>query len=319
MSENAAAMDDLFLADLVQQACPPVTMTYARRQGLQRQLRLEVLHFAAQHEARGPGRLLPTLLWRGLDLGLATAVIMLFAALALVVRFEFLTPQPPQMAAVPATVEVLSGAVTVRSGSEAPRTLQKGERTLLWAGDVVESALAGQALVTYFTGQTTEVGPATHFELLNVSTNGKNDTVVMAKVLQGSTTNAVQAPLPAGSRFELQSPSLTAAVQGTEFRLTVLDAARTFVATDKGQVRVTDSGRSAVVHAGEQVLASSGAELAIVPQPQSRGVWIVQSNDTLWRIAAQYGLTAQDLVDANPWIWDPDLILPGWKLVIPRK
>jgi spore germination protein len=45
----------------------------------------------------------------------------------------------------------------------------------------------------------------------------------------------------------------------------------------------------------------------------------VQPGDTLWRIAQQSGVSLQELLRANPGIMDPNYLLPGTVLVIPRK
>lgn len=41
------------------------------------------------------------------------------------------------------------------------------------------------------------------------------------------------------------------------------------------------------------------------------------SGDTLWGIANRYGVTLEDLLKANPWIKNPNLIHVGDKVVIP--
>ncbi len=46
--------------------------------------------------------------------------------------------------------------------------------------------------------------------------------------------------------------------------------------------------------------------------------YIVQTGDSLWNIAAKYGITVADIVDAND-IDDPDLIFPGQQLFIPCR
>ena len=43
----------------------------------------------------------------------------------------------------------------------------------------------------------------------------------------------------------------------------------------------------------------------------------VASGETLWSIAASYGVSAAALIDANPGIKNPNLIHPGDKVVIP--
>jgi LysM repeat protein len=46
--------------------------------------------------------------------------------------------------------------------------------------------------------------------------------------------------------------------------------------------------------------------------------YVVQSGDTLSGIAAQYGVTVQQIIDANS-LQNPDLVLPGQELIIPAS
>jgi spore coat assembly protein SafA len=46
-------------------------------------------------------------------------------------------------------------------------------------------------------------------------------------------------------------------------------------------------------------------------------VYIVRSGDTLWQIAMTYDLPLSQLIDANPQIKDPSVILPGEQVNIP--
>jgi nucleoid-associated protein YgaU len=49
-------------------------------------------------------------------------------------------------------------------------------------------------------------------------------------------------------------------------------------------------------------------------------VYEVRSGDSLSKIGQKYGVSWQDIYEANRGqIKDPDLIQPGWKLNIPRK
>ena len=46
-------------------------------------------------------------------------------------------------------------------------------------------------------------------------------------------------------------------------------------------------------------------------------LYIVQSGDTLWKIAKRYGVPVDTLIAAND-IKNPDLIQPGQKIIIAR-
>jgi len=54
--------------------------------------------------------------------------------------------------------------------------------------------------------------------------------------------------------------------------------------------------------------------------PASDSVYTVCWGDTLWKISRAYGCTVQEVVDLNrDMIWDPNLILVGWELVLPKR
>jgi len=45
---------------------------------------------------------------------------------------------------------------------------------------------------------------------------------------------------------------------------------------------------------------------------------IVKRGDTLSKIAKTYGVSIGDIMNANPMIGNPDLIITGWELSIPE-
>lgn len=47
-------------------------------------------------------------------------------------------------------------------------------------------------------------------------------------------------------------------------------------------------------------------------------IYVVQPHDTLWKIAKRYGTTVEDIVKIND-IENPDNIMPGMKLLVPKK
>lgn len=58
---------------------------------------------------------------------------------------------------------------------------------------------------------------------------------------------------------------------------------------------------------------------ATTPAPAAgQQKYVVKYGDTLSSIAAQYGVTVQQIIDANS-LQNPDLLLPGQELIIPAQ
>ena len=48
-----------------------------------------------------------------------------------------------------------------------------------------------------------------------------------------------------------------------------------------------------------------------------RSCHVVQQGESLWQISQQYGITLEELIEANLQIRNPDLIFPGQVIIIP--
>jgi len=89
--------------------------------------------------------------------------------------------------------------------------------------------------------------------------------------------------------------------------------------------RTVTRAASAVVTTGAPSSAPIATVAPTAPPPAATATtapianqkrYVVQSGDTLSGIAAQYGVTVQQIIDANS-LQNPDLVLPGQELIIP--
>jgi len=89
--------------------------------------------------------------------------------------------------------------------------------------------------------------------------------------------------------------------------------------------RTVTRAASAVATSGAPSTAPVATVASTAPPPVATATtapaanqrrYVVQSGDTLSGIAAQYGVTVQQIIDANS-LQNPDLVLPGQELIIP--
>src|SRR3989442_10906792 len=111
---------------------------------------------------------------------------------------------------------------------------------LLAAGDSIETAADGRAVVTFFEGSTVEIEPSSTLSVDTLSVDAGGGTVVLMTQAVGRTWHVVTKLLTGSSRYEVRTPASTASVRGTEFEVQVDTSGGEPVATV-----VTTEGRGA--------------------------------------------------------------------------
>src|SRR5690349_16160192 len=86
--------------------------------------------------------------------------------------------------------------------------------------------------------------------------------------------------------------------------------------TTTAAIQAANPGLGSAVYAGQVLYIPTGSSSTYYP-PASSGSYVVQWGDTLAIIAARYGLTVNDLLAANPSIWNASYIYAGQYLNIP--
>lgn len=149
---------------------------------------------------------------------------------------------------------VLAGGVDLAHDTAAYAPASDGE--IVVAGDRVRTDHVGHAVVTFFDGSTLDVAPGTEVTVVEaVSRDGAVDLVIGQAI--GRTFSSVHKLVDPRSRYEIRTPSLTAAVRGTKFEIEV--------AADGSAAERTTEGLVAVRSADSEVLVPAGTETRATP------------------------------------------------------
>jgi hypothetical protein len=162
-----------------------------------------------------------------------------------------------QRAAAAATIlSILDGTASVARGTAAFAAASDGD--IVNTGDRVQTAQNSHAMVTFFDGSTLEIEPATTVQIEEAASVDGATAIRISQIL-GRTWASVQKLTRADSRFEVRTPTLTAAVRGTGFITEVLADGTSTVRVTDGTVQVTAQGQSVILSAGQSTAAAPNA------------------------------------------------------------
>ncbi len=168
-----------------------------------------------------------------------------------------------------ATLTVLHGQVDAQKagGDFAPAF----DGDLLTTGDTVRANNAGNAVVTFFDGSTLTVESGAQVKVASLTKTSGGGIQVSIEQTLGHTWASVS-KLTGDSKFEIKTPSSTAAVRGTAFE-TIVEVVNgvttTTVKTTEGVVLVqAQAGGETSVGAGQEVSVPQGAQAPAAPAPQ---------------------------------------------------
>ena len=85
--------------------------------------------------------------------------------------------------------------------------------------------------------------------------------------------------------------------------------------TTVSALRQANPGLGRYIYAGQMLVIPDGS--GYVPGPAYGGTYTVRWGDTFRKIAARLGYNVNDLIAANPQVWNPNLIYPGQVIYLP--
>lgn len=140
-----------------------------------------------------------------------------------------------------------TGAISIRpQGSNAFVNL--GDTKRVMAGTVIKTGSDGELMLNWVDGSRIKVGPNTTMQVLKCQVNrARSSESYLFKLDLGRVWVRVLKRLSQRSKFEISTPTATAAVRGTIFSVAVAEDGSTSVSVLRGQVDVvTDEGDVAV-------------------------------------------------------------------------
>jgi hypothetical protein len=192
----------------------------------------------------------------GKGLGRRRALIAAVIAALVIVPAALVVTQ--QRAASAATIlSILDGTAAVARGTAAFSSASDGD--IVNDGDRVQTAERSHALVTFFDGSTLEIEPATTVQIEEAQVAASGAISIRISQTLGRTWASVRHLTRADSKFEVRTPTLTAAVRGTGFITEVLADGTSTVQTTDGIVEVTAQGQSVLVGAGQTTTVQPNA------------------------------------------------------------
>jgi len=175
-----------------------------------------------------------------------------------------------------ATLRILGGQVAVQRGSGAFETGQDG--TSLREGDTVRTGPDGRASIDYFDGSLTRLDFDTSFTLVTLETLGDAAaSIIESSQAEGNSYHRVPELTDPQSRFETETPTVTASVHGTGYALLVDDRSTT-IAVVEGVVTARGSTGSVEIPAGTMaVVGTDGVvgPIRAIPSELLDGGWLV--------------------------------------------
>lgn len=153
--------------------------------------------------------------------------------------------------------------LTITANVETSQDQQTWQSTLaqfaLAEGDSIRTDDSGQALLTYFTGDETEVGPNTELKIEVMQGEAGGDNQIGLDMVVGQITNRIDRTLNSDSSFDVKTPTADAAVRGTIYTVTVEPVTgRSAFSVQQGEVAVTAQGQTQIAQAGFEIVVEPG-------------------------------------------------------------
>ena len=190
---------------------------------------------------------------------LTLALVVALEGIFLFGLFDFISPSHTPAFASGCTLSTLTGRIELQNpGSSIWEEAETG--MTIKAGSWVRTAPDSDAMLTFFNGTTVKLEPGTVLLVEQAEGVQENQpTIIVLKQQLGRTWSRVTKLTDPGSHYEIQTPSASALVRGTQFVTEVDEAGATSVQTIEGLVSVSAEGEEVFLPAGRQTTVEPGA------------------------------------------------------------
>ena len=190
---------------------------------------------------------------------LTLALVVVLEGILLFGLFGFISPSPTPALASECTLTTLTGSVELQNPESSIWEEAETGMTLK-AGSWVRTAPDSDAMLTFFNGTTVKLEPGTVLLVEQAEGVQENQpTTIVLKQQLGRTWSRVTKLTDPGSHYEIQTPSASALVRGTQFVTEVDETGATSVQTIEGLVSVSAEGEEVFLPAGRQTTVEPGA------------------------------------------------------------
>jgi len=155
------------------------------------------------------------------------------------------------------TLSILYGTVEVQEPGSSNWEQAVNGMSLI-TGTRVRTAVESRAMLIFFEGSTITLDSDTIIEIRQLDFNEKQSTMIILKQWLGRTWSRVVKMVESGSYYEVETPSATAVVRGTQFLIEVDEVGATRLNTTEGLVSVIAQGEEVYVSAGQQTAVEPG-------------------------------------------------------------
>jgi len=156
-----------------------------------------------------------------------------------------------------ASLLITAGAATLTPAEGEAQALALDDEAIVAVGDQIAVAEDGEAILTFFEGAESVLGPGTTVEVAQFETSDA-ETPIGLTVVVGQTMNSVEKIADAQSRFQVETPAATISVRGTQFNVFVRANQLTQVVTLEGLVAAEAQGQTAEIPVGFGVKVEAG-------------------------------------------------------------